>query len=302
MRVHALASDPRFARHVAPVMAALPPEVRGAIVSDAADLPPGRVMVADAARDLRAARARWPVVLMEHGVQTYAGATLSGPEPPGSVALYLAPGPHMARAARARLPGVPVVEVGCPALDTLRAALAESPATPSRVVVSFRFSGRIGPPEAWSAAAHYAPALAELGRRLPVLGHGHPRGARWNARLWTACGIDYEPDFARALARAAVYVADTSSTLYEAAAMGVPVVALNAPWYRRDVHHGLRWWDAIPGVAVDDPADLEAGIARAVADGPAERAARARAVAEAYHGAVDGRAAERAAAAIVAAL
>jgi hypothetical protein len=52
------------------------------------------------------------------------------------------------------------------------------------------------------------------------------------------------PDFADVCRRADVYVCDNSSTLYEFASTGRPVVVLNSPQYRGTVNHGLRFWDA----------------------------------------------------------
>jgi hypothetical protein len=48
-------------------------------------------------------------------------------------------------------------------------------------------------------------------------------------------------------------IADNTSMLYEFAYLGRPTAVLNAPWYRREASHGLRFWDAIPGQMFDDP-------------------------------------------------
>lgn len=102
----------------------------------------------------------------------------------------------------------------------------------------------------------------------------------WEA-WYRAQSIEFIPEFEDVVRRADIYVNDSSSTLYEFAATGRPVVTLNAPWYRRDVNHGLRFWEhADVGIQVDHPDDLETAILKTIAH--PDRAARDVAVEAVY--------------------
>jgi UDP-N-acetylglucosamine:LPS N-acetylglucosamine transferase len=153
-------------------------------------------------------------------------------------------------------------------------------------------------PETRPTLNHFTPAFVHLKERFRVLGHGHPR-LYGIERDYRRAGIEYVPEFADVCRRADVYVCDNSSTLYEFAATGRPVVVLNGPGYRRDVHHGLRFWEAADvGIQVDHPRDLPDAVAEALSDPPKRRRAREAALDLVY--AHRSGAAERAAEAIVA--
>ena len=100
-------------------------------------------------------------------------------------------------------------------------------------------------------------------------------------RVFAEAGIEWVPELDEVARRATVYAVDNSSTLWELA-VARPVIALNAPWYRRRVHHGLRFWDLIPGPQVDDARELEATARRLLYQGetPEERARRCEVVAQ----------------------
>lgn len=143
------------------------------------------------------------------------------------------------------------------------------------VAISFRWRAHYSP-EASSAFDHYRDSLADIVRELDgieVLGHGHPRLWSEIEPFWRSIGVEPVADFREVCERASVYVCDNSSTLFEFAALDRPVVAMNAPWYRRDVEHGLRFWaHADVGEQVDGPDELAAAIRRALDDDPhAER-------------------------------
>jgi len=154
-------------------------------------------------------------------------------------------------------------------------------------------------PETRSAWSHYDRVLPHLAAdpRWQLLGHGHPRLWGTIRRRWAQLGVEHTPELDDVLDRADLLVGDNTSALFEFASTGRPVVVVNAPWYRRDVEHGLRFWSHPPGLQVDRPEQLADTIARALADPPAARRIRAAAVAETY-AATDGRAAHRAAEAI----
>lgn len=159
-------------------------------------------------------------------------------------------------------------------------------------------------PETWPAIGEYLKPISEISKsyEYQMIGHGHPRdtiGARARARKW---GIRFEPDPDVVLAelrsaQCAVLVADNTSLMYEAAALGIPVLALNSRHYRRDVEHGLRFWSHVPGLQVEQCAEFRAAVERALEDPPEAQALRARAAAAAYDHR-DGTSAARAADAI----
>lgn len=272
-----------------------------------------------------------PVAFVEHG----AGQTYSDVDSPGyaggrgrdRVGLFLCPSERVADLNRERYPDATVVAVGPARLDPWIVALGcrgydrlcpcqdgdachyrgpdPMPLRTSRstktVALSFHWPCRLSR-EAGSAWPEYRPVLDALAgerHRWKILGHGHPRILERLRPYYAAAGIEVVDDFDAVLDRADVYVCDNSSTLYEFAATRRPVLCLTSKRWRRDVEHGLRFWDAVPGLEVESPGAVVAGVDLALAD-PAEAVvAREAAVRYAYGGLADGRAAERSAAAVV---
>ncbi len=308
-----------YADHIAPVWAALPPELRGTFWR-----PDTTVRRRDITNHVLVASFRDAetmggsrLLYVEHGAgQSYDGdprargnGSYSGGAGLDRVRLFLCPSERVAARWRTAY-DTPAVAVGCPRLDALKkprgeTALAwhktgEAPLQPA-VAVTFHWDGSGLCPEAGSAWRHYDHALPGLvtDPRWRVVGHGHPRLWPTIQRRWQELGVDHTPDVDRVLSQADVLVGDNSSVLYEAAALGIPVVCLNQPSYRRDVEHGGRFWSAPPGIQVDRPSGIPDTIMRALSNLPAAQAIRARAVEWAYGGLVDGHASERAAAAIL---
>lgn len=316
-RLSVLAGEPHFLDHLAPVWRALPEEVRGEFYilaglekrAHRAGIAPrdfdenrisGPVLVASWG-DLRRIRQRGiaRIAFMEHGAgQSYAGDHQSAEDPsyPGGrgredVALTLVPNKSSATRWRGAYPGMDVRVVGCPKLDQLP---TREPGPKPVVALSFHYNAGNGSPEGNSAFHHYRQVLPVLAQHFDLIGHAHPRWAERLADHFTRAGIRFVADFDDVCRQADVYLCDNSSTLFEFASTGRPVVVLNSPDYRRDVNHGLRFWEAATvGVQVDGPSADEVwdrrhhrrlieSIELAIADPPAQRAAREAALKLAY--------------------
>lgn len=336
-RIDALAFEPQFVDHAAPVWRALPAAAQGRFITDVAladraaaagieaellevgeirrrSLPPTAkpgpgplafvVSIGDMKIGRRLGYRRF--VFMEHGAgQSYNGERGSGVRHPSyaggfdreDVELFLVPNEYAAAQWRSAYPDARVEVVGSPRLAELP---AREPGPGPVVAISFHWPAHVSP-EADTALGHYFLVLPALAKAFTVIGHAHPKGD-WQermARYYRRAGIELVPDFDDVCRRADVYVCDNSSTIFEFAATGRPVVLLNAPGYRRHISHGGRFWDwADVGIQVDDPDQLIPAIAEALEDAPARREARQRTV-ELVYAHRDGSAAQRAVAAIL---
>lgn len=242
--VDVIASRPHYAAHLAPV-AALVEDVPGALVASYADLCTARL-------------AHDRIVLMQHGSgQSYGDdhAAYPGGSDNDAVGLFLVPGEQAADRWRVAYPFARVEAVGSPRLDSLPRR------EPGGRIVAITFHWDAGHhPEARSAFDWFRSALPGLRDRFDLIGTAHPR-ARKPPKAYAKLGIEYVPDFEDVCRRADLLVADNTSALFEFAATGRPVVVMNAPWYRREVVHGLRFWDAAHvGVNVSRPEALVAAV------------------------------------------
>ncbi len=316
-RIDAFATLPHYLTHVAAVWTALPASRRGHLfvppqlaesarqagcVPTVARRPPvdGKPILVAGWQDYRETYGR-PVALLEHGAgQHYVGtchrAHPGGPQR-GRVGLYLCPNQDVAARNLATYPAATAAVVGAPHLDRWHRAGHRAPDGP--VVISWHFDSMVAP-EARSAWPHYGPTALEqlralLGGRLH--GHAHPRVLDRFRATYRTLDIPLIETFDQVLDTAALYLVDNSSTGYEAASAGIPVICLNAPWYRRDVEHGLRFWTNPPGPQIDGPHELTQAVTAALED-PAALVRSARpAVAVAYIS-CDGRSAHRASCAV----
>lgn len=266
--VDALATQRHYGDHIRPIWEELQ---RLGVAGEWHDRPPkhDRPIIVASSTDLQ--RVEVPAVFVEHGAgQTYLDARhpegYAGGPKRGRVVLFICPSERVAEKNRKAYPKARSVVVGSPRLEWLRRArgrfsLDSPPPSPLAPAISFHWNCRTSPEARW-AWPHYQ-TLTDWLEPDSIIGHGHPRSWPQLRRWWQAVGVETVDEFADVTLRASLYVVDNSSTMYEAAALGIPVVALNAPWYRRDVHHGLRFWDLIPGPQVDHPSELPAAIAEA---------------------------------------
>lgn len=305
--IDAFASKPWYVDHLAPIWEALASDagrfhVRGsqtlaagaglAGVSEeepAGSNPIVTVATSDYLAAHRAGRRR--IALGQHGAgQSYGTRHPSYPGGDGQddVGLFLVPNATAARVTLERYPDAHVAIVGCPKVDRLPGRVPDGRA--DVVAISTHWNARIAP-EAGSAWPTFGRALLELARTHPVIGHAHPRMMGRVGPFYRAAGIEVVGDFRGVLERADVLVMDNSSGLFEFASTGRPVVVVNSPAYRRDVDHGLRFWDAAAvGINVDATRDLEAAIARALELRPSDVSAREAALDVVYqprHGSAD---------------
>lgn len=176
-------------------------------------------------------------VLMEHGVgQTYVGAHeayAGGSGRHDKVDLYLCPNE---RVAALNAPYGQTAVVGSPYLEELQ-KIERDPQ--DLIVASFHWNCSVAPETQSARRVYHEPINRLTTYRWRVAHHAHPRDESLG---------EYHVDrfiqrFEDVVREASVYLCDNSSTMFYAAALGIPVVVLNAPWFRRDVQHGLRFWD-----------------------------------------------------------
>jgi hypothetical protein len=311
MRVSAYCSHRHYADHLLPVLAGLPEPMRGGLYCATDELaqelrlrgdrgwilgprearlspmPPGEPVLVAGFRDVRLVRGR-PVALIEHGAgQRYEGVrdgSYAGGRGRDRVSLFLCPNEDVANVNRQAYPQARSVTVGSPRLDVLWKARTEyrQHRDGSRVAVSFHWPCGLVPEagSGWDAFRVDVTGLAARGD-WQILGHGHPRHWSRMSKWWAKIGVERVAEWLSVVRRADVYVCDNSSTMFEACALGLPVVVLNPPEYRRHVEHGLRFWrHAAMGPQVSPGESLSAAVrlAPAFVEGRREAAQAAYAV------------------------
>lgn len=269
MKVDVIASERHFLDHMQPIYEALPEHMRGIVYHTQQPVKPpvhrNRVAMVAGWQDVQPLRGLCRMIYVEHGAgQTYQGDPRtahfpgysgSGGGRHGGVIGFIAPNQTVAD----RWKTAPAIAVGCPKMAEYHHRPA--PTKPPAVCVTFHWPCELGP-ELGTALGHYKKALPEVVERwktqgFKVYGHAHPR---WDPAIYTVMegwGMTPLRTDREVFARAHVLILDNSSLGMEFMSLGRPVVWLNAPQYRRDIHHRGRFWDWTLGVpTVDEPEQL----------------------------------------------
>jgi len=216
-------------------------------------------------------------VLMEHGVgqsyKPYINPAYAGGPGRQSVELFLCPNEYSADLNQQAYPEAAVEVIGSPHLEHLMGLLRHDGGR--TIAFGWHFDLQLCQ-ETTNGWSHFSPAVQELAAHpeWEVLGHAHPRIFRDLAPTYKAWGVEPVKDFDKIVERASVYVADNSSSLFDFAAVVGPVVVMNPPQYRREVNHGLRFWEAADvGPQVSDPAAVLPAAKQALAGWSGKEAA-----------------------------
>lgn len=293
--IDAIAGEPHFLDHIAPVWSLLPAPVRGRFhvdptlveraaargitavpldmdslrrTSQAGPVHDGIPTLVASIGDIKIGRrlGHGPFVFLEHGAgQAYDlrnanDASYAGGPDRDDNEVFLVPNEYSASRWRRAYPRARVEVVGSPRLDGLP---QREPGPGPVVAVSFHGDWPRGAYGGTALHDGYAEVLPLLAARWPVIGHAHP-GKGWGdrmARLFARHGIEFVRDFDDVCRRADLYVCDNSSTIFEFASTGRPVVLMNARHWSRKAGPGLRFWDAAHvGLQVDRPEDLVGAV------------------------------------------
>ena len=225
------------------------------------------------------------VILVEHGAgqRYHRDAGAGGPDHADDhVVLFLAPSERVADNGKPLYPRAKRVAVGSARVEQL----SRLPRSPEFVVMTWHWNAP-GQPEAKGAWERYKSAAKDLATKLPVLGHGHPRTKGQLSKAYKQFHISQEWDWAEAVKVAKVLTCDNSSVMFEACALDIPVVVVNAPWYRREQEWGLRFWEyADMGPQVDSPFEYAPAVEAILADD--QWKGRRKEVSDAVYGQVEG--------------
>lgn len=257
MKVHAFGSEPHYCEHIQAIWKHLPDDLRGTWFPKHTDIPradPDDIVMVASFIDVPLVP-NHRVVYVEHGAgQRYTNLKehhswhYHASRHPNRVVAYISPRQEVADSW-----GRPAFAAGSPVCDPYELYGEEGV-----VAITFHWDAPNVCAETRSAFPHYVERMPDIVQALrdqgyEVLGHRHPKYKMMDG-YWDRIGVP-EVDVDTVRRRASILIADNTSLLYEMAYLFRGTVALNAPWYRRDVDHGLRFWGWY-GLMLDEPEDL----------------------------------------------
>jgi hypothetical protein len=263
VKIHAVFSQPHYRDHLYAIHSQLPDGIRGNVYGTRfrmRELPAEDLVMVAGFSDIQLAPNN-RIVFVEHGAgQRYVGVPAAsrpfyGGPYPSQVIAYLGP-----RQVLVDSVGLPGVAIGAPICDPYELTGEEGVCA-----ITWHWKAKSVCPEADTALKHYIadlPGIVDALRAAgwEVLGHRHPR-LRGHPNLWKNVGVE-EVDVYTVRRRASLLVSDNTSLAYEMAYLMRQNITLNAPWYRPDVEHGLRFWENPPGAQFDNPDELIDAVGR----------------------------------------
>ncbi len=200
---------------------------------------------------------RRPIIYVEHGVgMQYANICFAhlpgGHDARDRVNLFLSPSYRCGKIDQEAHPWAQVSIVGCPKMDKYFVTPnVPKPPTTDYISFSTHWDWPLIP-ETRSAWPEYRWALKEAARSYKILGHAHPR---WGDKIYEDFkGIGLIPcrEPNEIFEKSMLHICDNSSLLYEFNLLNRPSVVINSKHYRKNVQHGLRFWDHIPGCMTEN--------------------------------------------------
>jgi hypothetical protein len=198
-----------------------------------------------------------PVVFVEHGAgQTYVREDgsihggYSGGRNRNKVGLFICPNRDVAQRNLSAYPNSSVAIVGSPRLDDLfvsRRYRAKHQKRPESIGISFHWDCQITP-ESGSAFGEFAEQIKHFVHYARVcgmdaIGHGHPKAWNYLSAYWYDQKVEPVKDWQEVVGLIDALFIDNSSIMFEAAALDIPMVLMESDKWRRNVNHGMRFWD-----------------------------------------------------------
>lgn len=298
-RVHVVASEIHYMRHLTPTLHQMHPDRRGLLVvpeslkiqavreghrvvsyDEKHPLTISRTLVryGDPATSLglvagtidqkTVEQLGYPVFRQEHGLgQTYdlpggkKNASYAGSAQHGRLFGYAAPGTHPYTKQKQAFPKIPAYRVGLPFLDRF----PEQTTKPAAVGFVFHWNNTVQP-ETEATWDYWMPSILKLRDVMEVRLHCHPRERDRFMRYLELENVEhlFVEDLEDLHQQVDVVCGDNTSAMFMLAAVGHPIVVLNHPKYRRHIDYGLRFWECEDiGIPCNHPSQLQGCVAQA---------------------------------------